>query len=134
MGEQLTLTNSEIKKIREGLNALSGVSNKAGEIIRFDFPADLVWKIAKLESIFERAEETLTKARKALAAKYKIVEGEKLTPENAQRVAAFLTENDILLEQTQEINGILMLKLPDLQKAGVNIPSIFTALMRILTE
>lgn len=134
MGESLTLTNSEIKKIREGLNALSGVSNKAGEITRFDFPTDLVWKIAKLESIFERAEETLTKARKAIAAKNKIIDGEKLTPENAPRISAFLAENDILLEQTQELNGILMLNRSELQKAGVNIPSIFTALMPILTE
>ena len=127
-------TNREIVKVREGLRLLSGVSSKAGEVTRFDLPDNLVWNVAKDESIFERAEEVYQRARKSLAAKHGVVENMKLTEANASAVAAFIEANEGLLDQTQELSGILKLKRKELQEAGVNIPAILKDLLPILTE
>ncbi len=134
MAEKLQLENRAISKVREGLNALSGVSDKASEITRFDFDGKLVWNIAKNEDLFERAENIFLRARKALAAKHQVVEGMKLTDENAPRVALYQKELDELQDKTQELTGVLKLKRSDLEAAGVKIPSVFKCLMPILTD
>lgn len=130
----LTLTNRQILKLLDGVRSLSGVSNKASEIRRFDFPCSLVWDIAKAESILETAETVYHKAKKSLAAKYKIVDNMKVTEENAASISAFLEENEELLDRTQELHGLLPFKLAELQKAGVDIPSILKNLMPLIKE
>lgn len=130
----LTLSNRQILKLLDGARALSGVSSKANEIRRFDFPGSLVWDIAKDESILEDAENVLQKAKKALAAKHKIVENMKVTDENAAQISAFVTEYEELLDRTQELHGLIPLKLAELQKGGVDIPSVLKNLMPLIKE
>ncbi len=130
----ITLPNRTIVKLVEGLKALDGVSNDTAKIERYDFDESLGWNIAKDRDIFERAETVYHKAKASLAGRLGIVEQMKLTPENAPKVAEFIEKNDKLLDQTQELSGVLKLSRKALFQAGVKIPGIYTALMPILSD
>lgn len=130
--EPITLTNRDILKLHDGLTALSGVSNKKDEITRFDFSTDLVWNIAKNETLIERAKEAFVKAKKEIAAKYGVVENMKITDANAAQVASFIDAEEKLLEKTQDVSGLLKLSRVDLQKGGLNIPGVLKLLMPLL--
>lgn len=126
------LKNREIQKLHEGLVALDGVAGSGGSIVRFDLDDALVWTVAKNRAIVERAVETLQRARKALGAKYGVVEGMKLTAENAAQAAAYMDAVETLLEQENELAGLANIKLSALQKAGVKVPGVLVNLGAIL--
>lgn len=129
-----TLTNREITKLFEGLRALDGTTGKDGAVERFELDDGLSWNAAKDRAIVERAFETYTYERKKIAAKWGVVDGMKLTPENAPNVAKFAEACEELLERTNELNGLLRFKKAELLKAGVNVPSILSNLMPLIDE
>lgn len=134
MPEKLTLSNREIQKLHEGLVALDGIADKDGSVLRFDLTDKMVWDVCKNRTIVERAVDTHKKARKAIGARYGVVEGMKVTPEKAADVAGFLYACEELLDATNELNGLLKLKRNDLQKAGVKVPGILVNLVPILDD
>ena len=71
---------------------------------------------------------------KLLQVTHKIIEGQKITDENAERVAKFIDAREKLLDKEVELTGVLRLSRAALAKAGVKIPGIFSNLMPILTD
>lgn len=129
-----SLTNRDIVKLYEGIVALDGQADKEGKVERFDLDDDTSWQVAKCRRILEGAVETHQKERKKLGAKHKIVEGMKLTTENAPVVADFMIACEELLDRTNELNGLLKLKLSALRKAGVKTPGILSNLMPLIDD
>lgn len=127
-------TNREILKVHEGLTALDGVASKDGSVIRFEFDDSLSWNIAKDRRIFEEAKKNYDLACKTLATSLKIVDGQKVTDENAERVAKFIEGCEKIRDKTQDLSGVLRISRKDLQKAGVKIPGILSNLMPILND
>lgn len=131
--KSLTPSNREILKLHSGLKDLVGAQDKEG-IERFDFDLKTAWNLAKCLSIVERAVETYERAKRVLAAKLGVVEGQKLTDENAPKVAQFLKQLDDLKDQQNELSGLLRFKVGDIQKAG-NIPhTVLANIMPLLDE
>lgn len=126
------LTNREIQKLHEGLVALDGVAGSGGSLLRFDFDDKVVWDIVRNRAAVEPLDNNVTRAVKALGAKYGIVEGVKLTPDNAEQAANYMHAVEMLLDQEQEVPGLITLKLSALQKAGVKIPGVIAKLQAIL--
>lgn len=126
------LTNREIQKLHEGLVALDGVAGSGGALLRFDFDDKVVWDIVRNRSAVEPLDNNITRTVKSLGAKYGIVEGVKLTPDNAAQAAAYMDAVETLLTQEQEVPKLIGLRLETLQKAGVKIPGVITKLQAIL--
>lgn len=129
----LTLTNEELLKVEEGLKSLDGIPDK-GTVIRFDLPDDLCWNCAKNRCIVERGLRAHGLELRRLAAKHKVVDGQRLTEENAPAIAAYLAAAEALKDKTIELTGILKINRKELVAAGVKVPGIFTNLMPILTD
>lgn len=135
MAEKPTsLTNREILRLHEGLTALDGVGAKDGSVLRFEFDDSMAWNVAKNRRIIEEAKKNYDLACKTLAVSLKIVEGQKVTDENAERVAKFIEGCEKIRDKTQDLTGILRISRKDLQKAGVKIPGILSNLMPILSD
>lgn len=132
MAKSTTLTNREILKLSSGLTDLVGAQDKDG-VERFDFDANTSWNLAKDLDIVERAVGLYDKQKRIIAAKLGVVEGQKLTDENAPRVAQFLKELDDLKDQSVELQGLLRFKRADIQKAG-KIPHTTLAAMMPLID
>ncbi len=135
MGDTIDYGNTEILEIADGLAALDGVSSEAGKIVRFKFKPGVVWDVAKDRRIFDHAAETVQKAFKSLAAQSGIVEGMKVTPENAAAVAKFVADKEEILARRQELAGVLKINLADLQENENQIPpGVLAHLFPILRE
>lgn len=133
----LTLSNREILNLKEGLSSLDGVIDKAGsntEVTRFTFDDKLTWNIAKDLDIVERATLLYQKARRSTAAKLGVIDGMKVTQENAASVAKYQEEEDKLQDKTQDLTGVLKLSRKELQSGNKIPPSVLKNLMPILTE
>lgn len=135
MGKTTTMSNREILKLHEGLIALDGIASKDGSVVRFEFDDNISWNLAKARAIVERAIEVHQRERNKLKAKYGVVDKMALTAENAPKVATFIEKNDVLLDQTNELTGILRFKRSDLQKHGNKIPpGVLMQLMPLIDE
>jgi hypothetical protein len=133
----LTLTNRELLNLHEGLSALDGVVDKAGqntELTRFTFDDKLSWNIAKNADLVERATIVYQKARKKEAARLAVVPGMKVTVENAAAVSKYQEEEEKLLDKTQDLTGVLKLSRRELQNGNKIPPSTLKNLMPILTD
>lgn len=130
-------SNREILNLHQGLSSLDGVVDKAGqntEVTRFTFDDKLSWNIAKDADIVERATVVYRKALKSLAARHGVVPGMKVTPENAASVAKYQEAEELLLDKTQPLPGILKLSRQELQNGNKIPPGVLKNLMPILTE
>lgn len=132
-----TLTNQQIQNLHEGLAALDGVVDKAGqntEVTRYTFEDGVAWNIAKNLDIAERAVGVINKAKASIGARLKVVKGMQLTADNAASVAKFQDELASLQEKTQDLNGLLNLSRKALQTGNKIPPSVLKNLMPILTD
>lgn len=134
MAEKLTLSLLDVLKLHEGLAALDGVATGDGKVQRFDFDEGLTWNIAKDVRLVAAEKETYELARASLGTKHGIVNGMKLTADNAAAAAAFMEADEKLKAKRVELTGILRLPRTALQKAGVKIPGILANLYPIVDD
>ena len=129
----LTLTNTQLADITAGLCQLDGIRLSADSFKPFKFDDDTVWKIASNHGAAAQALTTFERAKKMLVAQHGMVEGMKVTPENAAQVQAFMAALDALQERPVEVPGLEKIKRSEL-KVGSNpiAPSTLARLMPIL--
>lgn len=131
----MTLTNSKILKLRDGLKALDGVPGKPGEVIRFDFDAATSWNITKNMVLIERAVEVYERERNKISATDGVSPGTAVTDANAEKIAAWKAKVDALKNDgTQEISGLFKMRRQDLQKAGKIPPGVMANLFDLIEE
>jgi hypothetical protein len=135
MSAALTFTNATILKLRDGLRALDGIPGRPNEIIRFDFDVQTAWNITKNLVLIDRAVATYEMARAKITQTEGVVVGTAVTEANAEMVAAWKAKLDQLRnEGTQDISGLLKIRLKDLQKAGKIPPGVMANLFDLIEE
>lgn len=108
MPETLTLTNGQLAELALGLASLDGLRTKPDEFrpYKFDDENETTWLVAENSSVLANALTTYNRAKKLLGVQHSIAEGMKITPENADKVAAFMTALGALEDKSVEIAGL----------------------------
>lgn len=131
----LILTNSQLAELAAGFGQLDGIRLSVDSFKPFKFDDDTVWKIASNHSLIVHALGAFDRAKKMLATRHEIIEGMRVTPENAAQVQEFMIALSVLQEKQVEVSGMSKISRSEL-KVGQNQipPSTLTRLMPILTE
>lgn len=134
MASSTKLTNREIFNLVEGLRALDGSVGKDGKFDGYDLDDKVVWICAKNRTIVERAFDTFTRVATALKAKHGVTDKMVITADNAGQIAAYQEAENKLLDQENELQGLLKIRLSDLQSAGVKTPGVLSKLMPLIED
>ena len=129
------LTSSQLSDLALGLGQLDGLRLSPDSFKPFKFEDDTVWKIASNQSLIVAQLAVFDRAKKLLVGQHEMVEGMKITPENAERVQAFMAALDSLQQRVIDVPGLAKIKRSEL-KVGANqiSPSTLARLMPILEE
>ena len=101
-----SFTNTQLQKISIGLASLDGLRTSPDSFEPFQFSPDTIWAIASNQSIIAEKLALFDKAKKALAAQYKITDRMSITPENSESVAAFVAGLDELNDREISVEGL----------------------------
>lgn len=102
---KLVLTNAKLSELAEGLAGLDGLRVK-GELEPFLFCPETIWAISDNIEIIKTKLHAVSRAKKALAAQFKIVEGMPLNSFNPEVLAEFFSGIDALDETTVTVDGL----------------------------
>ncbi len=126
------LTNSQLESVAQGLAALDGLQLKDG-FVPFKFDDETTWSLAVKMAAVQQAMTILNTAKKSLARQNGLAEGMKVTPENAEKVQAFMESLDALMAKPAEVGT-----LEPISRAALNLaknaipPTVLARLMPIL--
>lgn len=138
---KLTLTNGQLAELASGLANLDGLRTKPDEFQPYLFNPDTTFAIAKNITIIADKLKVLDRAKKLLAVQYSVSEGMKVTPENAEKIGAFMNAMGELQDKEVEVVGLEKisrekLKVGNDRKKEQNpiLPSVLAKLMLLLED
>lgn len=114
----LSLTNAQLMKLANGLDALDGIRAKHGEFDPFHFNSETAFKIAVNIALVMEKVVAFERAKKILAVQFQVAERMQITAENAPNVAKFMEALTLLEDKQVEIAG-----LEKISRASLNVGS-----------
>lgn len=137
----MNLTNLQLERLAASLGALDGIRTKPDEFQPYRFDADTTWLIAANTVAVAEKLSVFNRAKKLLMVSHQMVDRVTVTPENVEKVQAFmaavseLEDREVKADGIQQISRCKLAIGGDSRKGENLIPSsVLAGLMPILTE